>query len=96
MKIIFNKNDVWETKITFGKYKGWSFAQILWRNPSYIIWLYADNIIENFPEEIYKEAARCCRERLPNLEDLSHKKHSSSGYIDDTFMWATNDIEFYC
>jgi len=23
MKIIFDRNDVWETKITFGKYKGW-------------------------------------------------------------------------
>lgn len=98
MKITFNKDDVLKTIMTFGKYKGYNFKNILQLNPSYIMWLCEKKIIENLPEELYERARDCdWRKRQEWRKQYCKKrKKCSSGYIDDNFMWATNDISFYC
>lgn len=42
-------------ELTFGKYKGKSIAQVLLDEPSYILWLYEEEIID-FPEDIIIKA----------------------------------------
>ena len=43
-------------KISFGKYSGFTFQEILFKDPGYILWLDKKEIVE-FPENIIDSAA---------------------------------------
>jgi uncharacterized protein (DUF3820 family) len=65
-----------KTVLNFGKYKGKTLLQILDENPSYIVWL-ADNNIINIPNDLLTTALSDIMP--PDFEDL----HNDWGCRDD-------------
>lgn len=44
-----------DDKLTFGKHKGWSIAQVLAKDWGYILWLHENDVVE-LPEDVVSEA----------------------------------------
>lgn len=61
-------------KITFGKYKGKTFQWILYNEPSYLLWLDMEEIVD-MPEDLVKAAVKQNKEQnliqnhIPDISD---------------------------
>ena len=52
--------------LTFGKYKDMSLYYILDNDPSYILWLDENNVLENIDEDVLAEAEELSEELSDN------------------------------
>jgi hypothetical protein len=72
-KVIKKKSDF----LAFGKFNGKTVEYVLINEPSYIIWLHKDKVIE-MPEEIVKEAME---RELQMLDGQTRHQNWGTGYM---------------